>query len=442
MPPRLSALGYRHCQILQNNKLPSNYCIRSNLWYIIGNEGIEHGYPSRGAMLKQYSLSAAVLCLVLSGCAEVDTSPDVFDAPDLIDMPWDWAVDDAIPDPAVDGDAPMDPWGDEAALPDAIDAADMPPDIPLEDTPPDTVEVDLPPDIPDEEEPGADLPADLEPEDLPPDVPDAVDVETEGCDPGVFHAYSATDVPLAIPDNDSGGVTSWIDVTDCAFEVWDVRVTVNIDHSYIGDLTVSLISPDGRRTLLHNGTGGGTDDIITTYPTLTEPVQTLCSVTRQSSLGRWGLFVADTSWLDSGDLVSWSLELSGAASDCRTDWWYSIEPFPISIPDNDSGGINSTVTIPESGAITSLRVGVDISHGYIGDLRVTITSPDATTRILHDRSGGSDNDIITFYPTPTTPAEALDVYIGMERAGTWTLNVSDNASLDSGRLNGWLLEIN
>ncbi|MFH1437538.1 MAG: proprotein convertase P-domain-containing protein [Pseudomonadota bacterium] len=413
-------------------------------------------------MLKHFSSTAAVLCLVLPGCAEVDTSPDLYDAPDLIDAPWDWTVDDAIPDPAADGDAPMDPWGDEAALPDVIDAADlppedappesepdtpidMPPDIPVEDTPPDTVDVDAPPDIPDEEEPGADLPADLEPEDLPPELPDtgdAVDVEAEGCDPGVFHAYTATDVPRSIPDSDPGGVASWIDVTDCDFDVWDVRVAVNIDHSYIGDLTVSLVSPDGRRTLLHNGTGGGADDIMTTYPTLTEPAQTLCSVTRQSSLGRWGLFVADTSWLDSGDLVSWSLELSGAASGCRSDWWYSTDAFPMSIPDNDSGGIYSTVTITESGAITSLRVGVDISHGYIGDLSVAVTSPDATTRILHDRSGGSDSDIKTFYPTPTTPAEALDVYTGMERAGTWTLHVSDNASLDSGQLNGWLLEIN
>lgn len=40
---------------------------------------------------------------------------------------------------------------------------------------------------------------------------------------------------------------------------------MNIVHTYIGDLVVNLIAPDGIAYLLHNRRGGGTDNIDQTY---------------------------------------------------------------------------------------------------------------------------------------------------------------------------------
>ncbi|MBL8261571.1 MAG: trypsin-like serine protease, partial [Xanthomonadaceae bacterium] len=42
-------------------------------------------------------------------------------------------------------------------------------------------------------------------------------------------------------------------------------VAVNIVHTYIGDLKVDLIAPDGSVYVLHNRSGGGTDNINQTY---------------------------------------------------------------------------------------------------------------------------------------------------------------------------------
>jgi subtilisin-like proprotein convertase family protein len=55
--------------------------------------------------------------------------------------------------------------------------------------------------------------------------------------------------------------------------VADLRVWVNITHTYQGDLEVSLIAPDNTTVLLHNRTGAGTDNISTVYADLTAPAQ-------------------------------------------------------------------------------------------------------------------------------------------------------------------------
>ncbi|MBL8300699.1 MAG: proprotein convertase P-domain-containing protein, partial [Rhodanobacteraceae bacterium] len=75
-------------------------------------------------------------------------------------------------------------------------------------------------------------------------------------------------------------------------------VAVNIVHTYIGDLRVSLIAPDGSAYVLHNRSGGGTDNIATTYsPNLSsEPLN-----------GTWKLRVSDQAGGDVGYIDSWSI---------------------------------------------------------------------------------------------------------------------------------------
>jgi subtilisin-like proprotein convertase family protein len=383
---------------------------------------------------------AAAAAFVAAGCATAD---DEMPGPDAWDVPAEW---DAAADLAADGSDPA--AEQDGPLPDLpVDAPDVPDlpadtipdpsdDIPAEDAPVDPAADDPAPD------PDATDAADAADTADTTDTADAPDGDVPACDPALWYGYDAADTPISIPDSDAAGITSWIDVSDCDVEVWDVRVTVNIQHTYIGDLRVMLISPDGRTVILHNQTGGMSSNIVTTYPTLTDPYETLCKATRQSSLGRWGLKVSDHAWADTGQLQSWRLELSGTSSGCRSDWWYTTDPMPMSIPDNNATGISSTIQVTDAGAITALRVGVDIEHSWIGDLQVSVTSPAGTTVMLHDRSGGMTADIKTFYPTPTTPAESLDVLLGTERMGTWTLRVSDHASADSGELIGWVLEIN
>ncbi len=116
----------------------------------------------------------------------------------------------------------------------------------------------------------------------------------------------STDVPKAIPD--LGTATSGVFI---AFdeELVEVDVRVNIVHTYIGDLRVTLIAPGGTRVRLHDRQGGSADDIVTTYDTLTAPVDSLDVLVGRSSLGTWTLEVQDAASGDVGTLVGWGLDL-------------------------------------------------------------------------------------------------------------------------------------
>ena len=96
--------------------------------------------------------------------------------------------------------------------------------------------------------------------------------------------------------------------------------------------------------------------------------------------------------------------------------------------------VSDTITVPDSGTATSVSVAIDISHTYIGDLKVDLVAPDGTTRTLHNRSGiGADDIDQTYEPD----------FGGVSIAGTWTLQINDNyAAEDDGTLNSWTLAIN
>ena len=93
-----------------------------------------------------------------------------------------------------------------------------------------------------------------------------------------------------------------------------------------------------------------------------------------------------------------------------------------------------TISVPSSGNVASVSVNLNITHTYIGDLKVDLVAPDDTTKTLHNRSGGNSYDIIATY-TPN--------FNGTSISGTWTLKINDDyPSLDDGVLNSWTLTIN
>lgn len=103
------------------------------------------------------------------------------------------------------------------------------------------------------------------------------------------------------------------------------------------------------------------------------------------------------------------------------------------IPDNNATGINSLLNVPDSIDIFELAVAVNITHTWIGDLVVELRSPAGTASVLHNRAGGSaDNIVTTFRPTD---------FDGENAFGEWTLHVRDLAGADLGQLNTWTLTI-
>src|SRR6478672_9779885 len=56
---------------------------------------------------------------------------------------------------------------------------------------------------------------------------------------------------------------------------------------------------------------------------------------------------------------------------------------PKSIPDGQSGGVNSTLVITNITTISDVDlVGLNINHGFIHDIRVRLTSPQGTQVLL------------------------------------------------------------
>jgi aminopeptidase S len=104
---------------------------------------------------------------------------------------------------------------------------------------------------------------------------------------------------VQIPDLST--VESPITITGCPGNASaTATVEVHIVHTYIGDLVVSLLAPDGSTYLLHNRAGGSADNIDQTYTV---------NVSTESANGTWKLRVQDAAAADVGRIDSWTIHL-------------------------------------------------------------------------------------------------------------------------------------
>ena len=111
----------------------------------------------------------------------------------------------------------------------------------------------------------------------------------------------------------------------------------------------------------------------------------------------------------------------------------------LPIPDSAPAGVSDVLRLEGLGTVRSLVVSVDITHGFVGDLRVQLTSPMGRRAVLHDRAGGGGDDL--HLRLRSEPSSALQVLVGQPVAGDWTLSVADVAAADRGTLDRWRLEV-
>jgi hypothetical protein len=78
----------------------------------------------------------------------------------------------------------------------------------------------------------------------------------------------------------------------------NASVTVAIVHTYIGDLKVDLVAPDGTLYNIHNHTGSSTDNINKTVT---------LDLSTEALNGTWKLRVNDNASQDTGYINSWSV---------------------------------------------------------------------------------------------------------------------------------------
>lgn len=143
---------------------------------------------------------------------------------------------------------------------------------------------------------------------------------------------------------------------------------------------------------------------------------------------------------------------------------------PVDITAIGTPTITSTLEVMTDGLISDVNVtNLFIDHTYVGDLFVTLTSPDGITVTILDRPGepasgfgcSGDNIEVSFDDQAMDaydlfenacgdlpaiagtfqPFESMSAFNGGSAAGTWTLTVTDNANADGGVLTGWGLDL-
>ena len=244
--------------------------------------------------------------------------------------------------------------------------------------------------------------------------------------------YEEAAPDLAIPDDNAVGATSTIAVSQPGI-IGNVKVGVHITHTYIGDLRVVLAAPDNTQIVLHERTGASTSDLVKTYDVHTTP--DLAQLNGKSTSGDWKLMVSDHAGVDVGKLRRWDLSIQ-LASTRHIDQDSSPS---VAIPDNDPAGISDSIDIKATGNISDIKVWVDITHTWIGDLRVKLATPAGGEIILHERSGRSQDNLIKTYSAENLAA--INALVGRSAQGTWTLWVTDLAGRDVGKLNRWGLKL-
>lgn len=172
--------------------------------------------------------------------------------------------------------------------------------------------------------------------------------------PGKAVTVSYSGPAVAIPDEDENGVNVPVAVSGLAERLWDVNfrvggtgctatpgaTTVGIDHTWVGDLTLTLISPGGTRVKLMNRPGGVLNSGINFCNTLLDdeslgpwiqiifpsgpvplgppytgtfkPALPLAAFKGQNANGAWRLNVADGFGGDTGRVRSFSIILTPA----------------------------------------------------------------------------------------------------------------------------------
>ncbi|MBT8203908.1 MAG: proprotein convertase P-domain-containing protein, partial [Eudoraea sp.] len=130
-------------------------------------------------------------------------------------------------------------------------------------------------------------------------------------------------LPLSISSTGTPVVTAQITLFD-DLPIADVNVILDIEHSFLSDLIIKLISPAGTSVILAANSCGGAQDINAIFdddgpafscgsnPGISgtvNPLGSLASFNGESTLGTWTLEVSDTAPADGGLINRFSLEI-------------------------------------------------------------------------------------------------------------------------------------
>jgi hypothetical protein len=98
------------------------------------------------------------------------------------------------------------------------------------------------------------------------------------------------------------------------------------------------------------------------------------------------------------------------------------------IPDNAPAGATVALNVPDTFTFKTLNVSVDIEHTWRGDLKVELLKNGTSVATLHDKTGGSADNLTQTY---TLAPSAVG---GDAGKASWSLKVTDTAAQDTGNI--------
>ncbi|HSR98756.1 MAG TPA: proprotein convertase P-domain-containing protein [Kofleriaceae bacterium] len=239
-----------------------------------------------------------------------------------------------------------------------------------------------------------------------------------GCVAGTF--TNTVGLPKSIPDNTATGITQTIAVTGGS--VGTVSVSLNITHTFRGDLVVTLVGPDGTSSILSNRAGGSADNLVITN--MVVPV-----FSGKTGTGTWQLRVQDLAAADVGTLNSFTLTFSGTCGGGGGGAWSgSATP---NLPTIDNGTACTSLSVASTGDSSAAKLDISGRHDFRSILRGTLAHNGTTVAAFPTGTFASGSGTFTF-TNRAVPGLSGDA------AGTWTLCIVDTDAFgDTGTLNTW-----
>ncbi|WP_052119841.1 S8 family serine peptidase [Inquilinus limosus] len=261
-------------------------------------------------------------------------------------------------------------------------------------------------------------------------------------------SVSASGSPgLAIPDGNATGVTTSLTIAT-GIEIDRVEVTLNLSHTWIGDLQIVLTSPDGTDSVLVNRPGlsetavdgSSQDNIAFTFSTVQD--------WGESGQGVWSLTLRDLVSGDVGVLNSWSLRLYGDAASANDTYVYTDEFTTVGADAArrtlaDAGGVDTingaaltgnavidllagTATI--AGRAIAFAAGTAIENAITGDGNDQLTGGAGVNHL----TGGRGDDVLR----GGAGADVLDGGIGKDLVSYYYSAIGVTVSLAGGAGSG------
>lgn len=163
------------------------------------------------------------------------------------------------------------------------------------------------------------------------------------CGTGAYKAFSfttlnevcfdavASDLPITIEAASTNTISSFVEVEE-DFIISDINVlNLDISHTYIGDLIITLIAPSGQEVVLMSEICGENIDVLISFDSestnstipcppkggVYQPLNSLTSFNGLITSGTWELKIEDTFDEDGGSLNAWELELCGKQEEIK-----------------------------------------------------------------------------------------------------------------------------